>query len=120
MKAHIASLINAVTLISMGAWGYLESVQPAFSKFSTALIPVIIGALLLVFFKGIKKEDKVISHIVVLLTFIMLIGLIKPLTAGISQSAPLKIFRVSLMIFTSLLAIISFVRSFKEARKNKS
>ena len=119
MKAHIASIINAVTLISMGAWGYLESVQPMFSKFSTALIPVIVGVLLLALYKGIKKEDKVIAHIVVLLTFIIFIGLIKPLTAGISKVNFYQIFRVAVMIFTSLLAIISFIRSFKQARKNK-
>ena len=69
MKAHTASLINAIALISMGTWGYLDSDGGAV----TALIPVIIGVILLLVYNGVKKENKTIAHIAVLLTFIVLL-----------------------------------------------
>ena len=43
MKANTVSLINSIVLISMGLWGYLESE----SRPITALIPVIVGVILL-------------------------------------------------------------------------
>ena len=53
MKAHLASLINAIILISMGTWGYLDSE----SKAVTALIPVIFGVIFLLINSGVKKEN---------------------------------------------------------------
>jgi hypothetical protein len=44
MKAHTASLINAVILVLFGLWGYFGSENPSF----TALIPVAVGVVLLV------------------------------------------------------------------------
>ena len=43
MKAHVASLINAILLVGLGAWGYFGSETPS----PTALIPVAVGAILL-------------------------------------------------------------------------
>ena len=37
MKTHTISLVNAIALISMGTWGYIDSEAQAV----TALIPVI-------------------------------------------------------------------------------
>lgn len=119
MKAHTASLINAIVLIAMGFWGYMETV--AFGKMSTALIPVIVGIVLLVLNKGLKKENKIIAHIAVLLTALMVFGLIKPLSAALADE-PLvlvKLFRVLMMLLTTFMAIIAFIRSFKEARRNR-
>ena len=59
MKANVASLINAIILISMGTWGYLDSE----SKAVTALIPVVIGVVLLLVNKGVQKENKVIARV---------------------------------------------------------
>jgi hypothetical protein len=113
MKAHIASLVNALALISIGLWGYLDS-DP---KAVTALIPVIIGIILLLINIGVKNENKVIAHIAVLLTLIILIGLIKPLMGSIERGDSLPIIRVIVMIFTSAWALKSFIQSFIEARK---
>jgi|TARA_B110000263_G_scaffold249761_1_gene268406 hypothetical protein len=113
MKAHIASLVNALVLISIGLWGYLDS-DP---KAVTALIPVIIGIILLLINIGVKNENKVVAHIAVLLTLIILIGLIKPLMGSIERGDSLPIIRVIVMIFTSAWALKSFIQSFIEARK---
>ncbi len=113
MKAHTTSLVNAIALISMGSWGYIDSD----SKAITALIPVIIGVILLLVNSGVKKENKIIAHIAVLLTFIVLLGLIMPLKGSIERDNSMGIVRVLIMLITSALALISFIRSFIQARK---
>ena len=116
MKASTASLLNAIILISMGLWGYFESE----SKAITALIPVIIGIILLLVNKGVKNENKALAHVAVLLTFLILLGLIKPLMGGFERENAYAIIRVLLMIISSLWAMISFIKSFISARKNKT
>ena len=116
MKASSSSLLNAIILISMGLWGYFESE----SKAITALIPVIIGIILLLVNKGVKNENKALAHVAVLLTFLILLGLIKPLLGAFERENAYAIIRVLLMIISSLWAMISFIKSFISARKNKT
>lgn len=115
MKAHTASLINAIFLIGLSSWGYFSSETPSI----TALIPAIIGVVLLVCNRGVKKENKMVAHIAVLLTLIVLIGLIKPLMGAFGRSNTLAIVRVLVMILTTVVAIIFFVKSFIDARKKR-
>ena len=116
MKASSSSLLNAIILISMGLWGYFESE----SKAITALIPVIIGIILLLVNKGVKNENKALAHVAVLLTFLILLGLIKPLLGAFERENAYAIIRVLLMIISSLWAMISFIKSFISARKNRT
>ena len=116
MKASTSSLLNAIILISMGLWGYFESE----SKAITALIPVIIGIILLLVNKGVKNENKALAHVAVLLTFLILLGLIKPLLGAFERENAYAIIRVLFMIISSLWAMISFIKSFISARKNKT
>ena len=116
MKASTSSLLNAIILISMGLWGYFESE----SKAITALIPVIIGIILLLVNKGVKNENKALAHVAVLLTFLILLGLIKPLFGAFERENAYAIIRVLFMMISSLWAMISFIKSFISARKNKT
>ena len=116
MKASLSSLLNAIILISMGLWGYFESE----SKAITALIPVIIGIILLLVNKGVKNENKALAHVAVLLTFLILLGLVKPLLGAFERENTYAIIRVLLMIISSLWAMISFIKSFISARKNRT
>ena len=116
MKASSSSLLNAIILISMGLWGYFESE----SKAITALIPVIIGTILLLVNKGVKNENKALAHVAVLLTFLILLGLVKPLLGAFERENTYAIIRVLLMIISSLWAMISFIKSFISARKNRA
>ena len=68
---------------------------------------------------GVKKENKIIAHIAILLTLIITIGLIKPFLGSLERGNITGIIRVSLMILTSLLAMIAFIQSFIAARKAK-
>jgi len=115
MKAHTASLINAVILISFSAWGYFTSDTPSM----TALIPLVIGVILLICNPGIRKENKIIAHIAVVLTLLVLIGLIKPLTGAMERGDSAAIFRVVIMLLSTLLATAYFIKSFIDARKNR-
>lgn len=115
MKAHTASLINAVLLVVFGAWGYFGSATPS----PTALIPVVFGVALLGLNKGVKNENKVIAHIAVLLTVFILFGLVKPLMGAMERNDSMAIFRVGAMIVSTIVAVIYFVKSFIDARKNR-
>ena len=113
MKPYLMNLINSLALIAIGSWAYFSSETPSV----TALIPVIAGVILLLLTPGFKRGSRVLAHLAVVLTFLILIGLIKPLTGAIGRSDSLGIARVSLMIITSILAIVVFIKSFMHARR---
>ena len=115
MKPHVASLINAFVLIVLGSWSYFGSD----TRSLTALIPVFVGGILLLLNAGIKKENRVIAHIAVILTLLVFLGLFKPLIGAIDRDSTIGIFRVVLMLAFSLYALITFMQSFIQARKNK-
>lgn len=114
MKPHKISFVNAITLISFGLWGYVDvDYSP------TALIPVVFGVIILALYSGLKKENKTVAHIVVLLTFLILGGLIKPLMSTLENGSTMGVTRVSLMMLSTLFALIVFVKSFIANRSKK-
>ncbi len=116
MKAHTASLINALILIAFGLWAYFGSETPS----KTALIPAGFGVVILALYKGIKKEDKIAAHVAVLLTLVILIALIKPLTAAVGRSDALAILRVVIMLLTSAVSLFFFVKSFVDVLRARA
>jgi len=115
MKPYIASLINAIVLIALGAWGYFGSDHPS----ATALIPVGMGVILLVLNFWMRNGNRIVAHIVVVLTLLILIALIKPLSGAIGRSDPTAIIRVSIMMLVSVFAMAVFVKSFIGARRKE-
>ena len=111
MKAYKASLINSLTLIIFGMWGYMETSS------TTALIPVVFGVILLFCSFGIKKENKMVAHIAVLLTLVILIALIGMRLPKSIDSGGIGLFRVIIMILSSGFAMVYFIQSFISARK---
>jgi len=115
MKASTVSLINGLILLVIGLYGYLGSdIKPV-----TALIPVIFGVGIISMNKGVKNENKLISHIVVILTLLILFGLIKPLLSAIERQDNMAILRVFSMFFSTLVSMVFFVKTFIRARKSK-
>ena len=111
MNSTKANLINSVCLIAIGLWGYLEVISP------TALITVGFGAALIFCSPGIRKENKVVAHIAVLLTLLILLALVgMRLPKSIDQGG-LGLLRVLLMIGTSTFSMVYFVKSFISNRK---
>ena len=121
MKTHQANLLNSITLIIMPIWAFLafEATPEKPSQSFTAFIPLIFGVILLLCNGGLKKENKTIAHIAVLITLIALLGLSMPLKAAIADDRGLSIIRILLMIITGIIAMTTFVKSFIQARKNK-
>jgi len=119
MKTYQANLLNSLTLILMPIWAYLtfEGTVEKPEQSLTVLIPLAFGVALFLCNGGLKKENKIIAHIVVLVTLIALLGLTMPLKAAIADDRTLSIFRVGAMLLTGSLAMITFIRSFIAARK---
>ena len=109
-----SSLINSVLLIFLGVWGYFSSGS------STALIPVVFGLILLILYPGVKKEAKIPAHIAVILTLIVTIALFKPLSASIAREDVGAIIRSLVMLISSVVALIDFIKGFIAARKLKN
>ena len=116
MKAYTASLINAVVLIVISSLGYFLSETPSM----TALIPAAIGIVLVGLNPGVKKENKVIAHIAVVLTLIILIALVMPLNGAIQREDAMAIVRVAIMLVSTIVAMVFFVKSFIAAKKART
>mgnify|MGYP001317746857 CR=1 FL=1 len=112
IKPYLINFFNSIVLISMGTWAYLSSDSPSV----TALIPVFGGLILLAVTPGFKKGNRILAHVAVVLTLLLLVGLIKPLTGALDRNDSTGISRVILMMVSSLLAMIVFVKSFIDAR----
>lgn len=114
MKPYKASFANALILIVLSLWAYFAATNPSITSF----IPVVIGVALLLLNKGLQRENPLLSHIAVVLTLLVLIGLVKPLVGSIVRGNPWAFVRVALMILSTLVALVSFVQSFIRARQN--
>lgn len=111
MKAAVASLSNAIILILIGLWGaYATGWAP------TSFIPVAFGVVLVLLNGGVQKENKVIAHIAVLLTLLVLVALFMPLMGALERGGLAPI-RIIIMQVSSLIAMIAFIKSFRDARK---
>lgn len=114
MKAHVANLINAVVLIIMGLWGYFETSS------GTAFIPVGFGVALLLLSGGVKKENKVIAHIAVVLTLLILLAMLGMRLPKALDAGGMSLVRTIVPIVTGLIAMVAFIKSFIDARKART
>lgn len=94
---------------------YFSSSSPSM----TAFIPTAFGISLLAMTPGVKSHNKIVAHVAVLVTLFALLGLAMALKGAIARESTGGIVRVSIMITTGVLAMISFVKSFIDARKAK-
>jgi len=116
MKPFFANLIFGILLIVVSLWGYYVSESPS----ATAFIPVGLGVLLLVLTPGMKNENKVIAHFVVVLTLVVIIALIMPLRGALNRNDTFAIIRVLIMMGWGIFALAVYIKSFIDARKNKT
>ena len=78
-----------------------------------------IGGPLLACTSGIEKGNKVISHLAVFATLLILVALIGMRLPKSLDQGGVGLFRVIAMISTSLLAMTAFIKSFIKNRKSK-
>jgi len=109
------NLINSIALISMSAWGYIDT-----NSF-TALIPAFFGVLLFILGTMLTNEKlvKLSAHLVVLFTLLILLALIIQVLPGVVERGGVGLIRVILMISTSAIAMTIFIKSFIDNRKSR-
>ncbi len=115
MKPYFFNAINASILIIVGFLGYFGSETPSV----TALIPVFAGVILLVLFKGMKDGNRVVAHIIVVLTLLIFISLFKPLSGALGRNDTGAIVRVVIMLLSNIMALAVYIKSFVDVRRNK-
>ena len=109
------NLVNSIALISMSAWGYIDT-----NSF-TALIPAAFGVVLLILGTMLTNEKlvKISAHLVVLFTLLILIALVIQVLPGVLDRGGIGLISVILMILTSSIAMIVFIKSFIDNRKSR-
>ena len=86
----------------------------------TLLIGVIFAVVFLLLAPGIKRENSLIAHIAVVLVVVFILALFNPLRATIERGNVAGTIRVGLMMLTSLVALVYYVKSFIDARRARS
>ncbi|MCH2310499.1 MAG: hypothetical protein MK345_05545 [SAR202 cluster bacterium] len=117
MNPKTANLINSISLILMGIWGYLDVSSP------TALIPAIFGILILIcFFLSNRNEklNKIFVHVAISLTILILVALIFTRLPKSIDDGGVGLIRVLIMIGTSIFSTVIFTKNFIDARRYKS
>ncbi len=117
MKAPQANLLNALILIPAGIIAFFFILKPDGSHAMTALIPTAFGLLFLVLQKGVSASNKIVSHIVVVLTAVLLLVCAKKFFGEPDWIAKKYLFLAC--IVSNIIALIAFIGSFIEARKNR-
>ncbi len=117
MKAASANILNAIVLIAAGVIGYFFISSETGERSLTAFIPAAFGILFLVFNKGVAAGNKVIAHIVVVLTLLLLVMCIMRFVKVEEWEAKKYIFLVC--ILSNAIALVAFIKSFIDARRNR-
>jgi hypothetical protein len=112
-KPYVANLMNGIVCLLLGFIGYFIAENPS----PTALIPAGFGLVFLMTTPAMRKSNKVVAHIVVLLTFVLLLSLFMPLKGAIARDNMGAVVRITAMMVTCIIAMVSFMKSFREARK---
>ena len=100
MQPYQINRINASLLIIIGMWGYLSSTS------QTAILPVVFGGLLFAFTPWFRQGNKAIAHVVVLLTFIILLSFAMPLKGAAGRSDTGAVFRIAVMMVSCAVAMV--------------
>ncbi len=115
MKPYLINAINASILVILGLLGYFGSDTTSV----TALIPVFTGIILLLLARSMKNGNRAVAHIVVVLTLLIFISLFKPLTGALGRNDSGAVVRVVIMLVSNIVALVVYIKSFVDARRNK-
>ena len=114
MSAYKTTIFGSSIILLISTWGAVES---SFSP--TSFIPLFIAVLLLLCAKGVKKENKVIAHIAVLLALLCFLGLFMALKGTLERDNAIATYRVAAMIIISGIILVSYINSFVQARRKR-
>ena len=112
MNAYKTTIFGSIFIIIISTWGAIEA---SFSP--TAFIPLALAFLLLLCANGVKKENKIIAHVAVLLALLCFLGLFMALNGTLERNNLTGTYRVISMILASGIILASYINSFIKARK---
>jgi len=119
MKPAQANFINGLVLVILGLWGYWSGTQSPGGGSPTALIAPCFGLLFLILTPPFRKDNKVVAHIVVLLTFLLIVALVMPFNKAIGRGDSQAMLRVGTMLLSCVIALVVFIQSFIKARRDR-
>ena len=107
--------VNSISLFTMSIWGYIDT------NSETALIPLFFGLILFILGALLNKEKlvKMSTHLIVVFTLLILGALSFQVLPGAIERGGIGLARVIIMIVTSSIAMIIFVKSFIDNRKSR-
>ncbi len=114
MKPVTTNFLNAFILIIAGVYGYFGISGDSGSPSLTALIPAAFGLLLILLGLFWDKAPKIVSHIVVVLTLVLLVMVVNRFLKVEDWDAKKYIFLAC--ILSNAFALFVFIRSFVVAR----
>jgi len=88
MKPAQANFINGLVLVILGLWGYWSGVQDGGGS-PTALIAPVFGLIFLILTPPFRKGNKMVAHIVVVLTLLLIVAMFMPFK-GANYAAQLR------------------------------
>jgi len=118
MKPTTANLLNAAVLIAAGLYGYFGVTGADGTASPTALIPAGFGLLFVVLNFFWAKAPKIVSHTVVVLT-LLLLGMCIGRLLKVDDWGPKKYIFLA-CVLSNGLALIIFIKSFIDARKQRA
>ena len=117
MKPSVVNFINGLILIIVGLYGYFGVTSSTGAASVTALIPAAFGLLLVILSSFWNKAPKVISHIAIVLTLLLIIMVVNRFVKIDVWNETKYIFLIC--IISNAFALFVFIRSFINARIRK-
>ena len=108
MSPQRANLINSLVLLIIGLWGFGASGWGS----TTALIAPSFGVLFLILMPFFNKGNKTVIYAVMVLTLILMIALLRPLTREMGQNDYQGVLRVATMMFSCITTTVVYYRNF--------
>lgn len=120
-KIYRVTLIYSILIIITGITGLMARYFEQGDWQFTSLIPAGFGIILLLMVPGMKKHNRMIAHLVVLLTFFLSIMVLVMLVKNLGEGSGLnrKVILFIIILAASAWALSMYIASFITARKNR-
>ncbi len=117
MKPVQVNFINGLILAVVGLYGYFGVAGADGNASPTALIPTAFGVLLIILGFFWEKAPKIVSHVVVVLTLVLLVMVTNRFLKVDAWDSKKYLFLAALI--SNAVALVVFIRSFVAARMTK-
>ena len=120
-KIYRVNIIYALLLIAAGLVGFFGRYLDRGDWQYTSLIPAAFGVVLLTMSGGMKQHNRIVSHLVVSLTFILavMVAVMLIINLGNGMGVTRKVVIFLVVLAGALIALGYYVASFVSARRGK-